>query len=697
MIDTDVLISFLLMANEVLTSATVIVAVSMLLYNLAHGPNDRVARASSALLGSVSLAYLGDVLVAITRSPDLIESWLRFGWIGVALAPAALFHLSSALLETTGLQSRGRRRRVVRLLYLIGCAFAAAAGLTDLLIHSPILRPLPLMQPGPLFGVYFIYSVVSTVFAFNNVLRARRRCLTRATHRRMTYLLFALITPVVGIFPYSLLFPLPVQENLLAVLLLTNAGNFAIVFMLAFMAYPLAFFGPSKSDRVIKAELLSFMLRGPVTGIAVLIVVMFTPRLSGIGIPGAALMPFLSVAVVLGLQWSFTVIIPFLERKLIYTADQDQARMIQELGAHVLTEADARQLLEATLAAVCDYMRVPSAFAATVGPDGVHLELTVGPLAPRGEDLNTPEFLALVAQARNGENGNGNGDNHAGALRDAGAFTPSNSNGAPTQAHVSIAPWGSYWIVPLKGTRGGASAGRLAGVMGIWARSPEPDLQPEEEIVFRVLYTRVARVLDDMRLQTELFSRLEDIIQESDAVRAADTSVRYGNASELARLAEAASVVDQPDFVDVVRAALRDYWGGPGLTDERLAKLTVVRQLLADNENQEAKAIRAIINQALERIKPGGNRSMTAAEWVLYNIIDLRFIQGKKVRDTARQLAMSEADLYRKQRVAIAQLATEIAALERRALESQQPPAPGSPARTVQPGEALTPTPGAGR
>jgi hypothetical protein len=691
----------------VLTSATVIVAVSMLLYNLTHGPNDRVARASSALLGSVSLTYLGDVLVAITRSPDLIEAWLRIGWIGVALAPAALFHLSSALLETTGLMSRGRRRRVVRLLYLIGGAFAAAAGLTDLVIHSPVLRPLPLLQPGPLFGVYFVYSVFSAVFAFNNVLRARRRCLTRATHRRMTYLLFALITPVIGIFPYSLLFPLPVQENLLAVLLLTNAGNFAIVFMLAFMAYPLAFFGPSKSDRAIKAELLSFMLRGPVTGIAVLTVVMFTPRLSGIGIPGMALMPFLSVAVVLGLQWSFTVIIPFLERKLIYTADQDQARTIQELGAHVLTEADAKQLLEGTLAAVCDYMRVPSAFAATVGPDGIHLEQTVGPLAPRTEDLESAEFMALLAaHTRNGENGNENGDYSGGATsyatnhREAVNLAAPSLNGGLSagdeqgESHVTIIPWGSYWLVPLRGTRAGSS-GRLTGMMGIWARSPVPDLQPEEEKVFRVLFTRVARVLDDMRLQSELFSRLEDILQETDAVRAADTTVRYGNASELARLAQAASPVDQPDFVDVVRAALRDYWGGPGLTDERLAKLTVVRKLLAENENQEAKAIRAIINQTLERIKPAGQRSMTAAEWVLYNIIDLRFIQGKKVRDTARQLAMSEADLYRKQRVAIAHLASEIAALEHRALEAQS--APSSPAPAMRPDEALTSTPGAGR
>jgi hypothetical protein len=60
---------------------------------------------------------------------------------------------------------------------------------------------------------------------------------------------------------------------------------------------------------------------------------------------------------------------------------------------------------------------------------------------------------------------------------------------------------------------------------------------------------------------------------------------------------------------------------------------------------------------------------MTMAEWTLYNIIDLRFVQSKKVREVSRQLAMSEADLYRKQRIAIEKVAQEVAALEYRARE----------------------------
>ena len=56
---------------------------------------------------------------------------------------------------------------------------------------------------------------------------------------------------------------------------------------------------------------------------------------------------------------------------------------------------------------------------------------------------------------------------------------------------------------------------------------------------------------------------------------------------------------------------------------------------------------------------------MTTTEWILYNILEMRFIQGRKVRDVAMRLAMSESDLYRKQRVAIETVASIIAEMER--------------------------------
>ncbi len=62
--------------------------------------------------------------------------------------------------------------------------------------------------------------------------------------------------------------------------------------------------------------------------------------------------------------------------------------------------------------------------------------------------------------------------------------------------------------------------------------------------------------------------------------------------------------------------------------------------------------------------KPEGERRLTA-EWMLYNILDMKFLEGRKVRDIAMRLAMSEADLYRKQRIAIEEVARAVAEMER--------------------------------
>jgi hypothetical protein len=406
--------------------------------------------------------------------------------------------------------------------------------------------------------------------------------------------------------------------------------------MLAFMSYPLSFFGSNKPDRVIKAELLRFMLRGPVTGMIVLLVILFVPASRLLGLPGVEFMPFAAVATVLCLEWGFALAIPRVERMLIYTRDQDQARQIQEFSERLLTEADARQLIEATLAAICDYLRVPSAFVASIGPNGTRLEQVVGSLLPSQTWLSSPEFTAIAAGEGNPPEG--------------------------LQVYGNMLVWQSFWLVPLHSTRPNGHNGSLTGVMGIWARSPQPDLLPEEQTIFDVLTVRVARVLDDMQLQAELFSELEGVMRETNTVRQTPDPVRYGNAAALARSSQA--IVEHPEFADLIKDALRDYWGGPRLTESRLLQLSVVARALEENENNPARAVRAVLSSAIESLKPEGQRSTTTTEWVLYNILDMRFVQGRKVREVAHRLAMSEADLYRKQRVAIEQVARKIADME---------------------------------
>ncbi|MCB0037442.1 MAG: hypothetical protein KDE51_25600, partial [Anaerolineales bacterium] len=110
---------------------------------------------------------------------------------------------------------------------------------------------------------------------------------------------------------------------------------------------------------------------------------------------------------------------------------------------------------------------------------------------------------------------------------------------------------------------------------------------------------------------------------------------------------------------------LSHYWGGPKLTDSPLMRLKIVQDALLQNEGNSTNALRDILKQAIEMQRPEGERSMTRTEWLLYNILELKFVQGRKVRDVARRLAMSESDLYRKQRVAIENVARTILDMER--------------------------------
>ncbi|MCB0157549.1 MAG: sigma-70 family RNA polymerase sigma factor, partial [Caldilineaceae bacterium] len=124
------------------------------------------------------------------------------------------------------------------------------------------------------------------------------------------------------------------------------------------------------------------------------------------------------------------------------------------------------------------------------------------------------------------------------------------------------------------------------------------------------------------------------------------------------------SPIHSPEFEAWVKDALSHYWGGPKLTRSPLIKLRIVTDTLDHAEGDPTKALRLVLGDAIERLKPEGKQNLSAPEWLLYNILEMRFIQGRKVREIADRLAMSESDLYRKQRVAIGQVARVLSEME---------------------------------
>ncbi len=92
--------------------------------------------------------------------------------------------------------------------------------------------------------------------------------------------------------------------------------------------------------------------------------------------------------------------------------------------------------------------------------------------------------------------------------------------------------------------------------------------------------------------------------------------------------------------------------------------LRVVGGALDDAGGNPTKALRLVLGSAIEKLKPDGKPNLSAPEWLLYNILEMRFIQGRRIREIADRLAISESDLYRKQRVAIGQVAQVLTEME---------------------------------
>jgi hypothetical protein len=551
--------------------------------------------------------------------------------------PAAMFHLSDALLATTGLPSRGRRTRVIRIMYIISGIFLLLAAYTNLLIQPVTLGRLVTLRPGPIFIIYLAYFLVGTGVAFINVQRARQRCLTRDTRRRMGYLQIAMLTPALGVFPFSVVMGRG-EEFQLAGLLLVNIANIIVILMLFFLAYPLSFFGTNIPDRVVKTELLRFMLRGPGTALLALAMIIFiTPATRILSLPGDSFVPFAVVAVVLFWQWGVALSLPWLEKRLIYSGeDFDQLQKLQDLSERLLSRADLLQLLEAVLAASCDYLQVNTAFVVSLSETEPSVIAAIGPSRP------TQSWLEEEIQTINRLLKSANDDEQS-----------------------AIQKWHSYWIAPLFSKRINADNGdqTVIGFVGVQARSPEVDLTADEHTMFQTFVRRAAQTLDDMALQTEIYGALEGLLPQitTTRTRAAEVEYRPGHAKA------DNGMFEHEQFVEQVRAALRHYWGGPGLSSSRLLELTVVHNALPDNGNNPARALRAVLSEAIERLRPESERKMTSSEWTLYNILDMRFTEKLKVRDAAIRLAMSEPDLYRKQRIAIEAVANTLLEMEREA------------------------------
>ncbi len=636
--------------NQSLSAAIATIAASFFLYSLVKGINNQVARVYSLMLFFVLVTYTGDLGLSYIESPATADNWLRVQWLGIAFVPAAYVHMSHAILTMTGLPSRGRRRWVVRALYVVAAIFLALVLGTDFLVRGLVMEPAPHFEPGPGFPLFVLYFVGSVIVSVWFVWRARRRMLAATTHRRMTQLLFPYLAPALAVFPFLLISgrTLTAPPVFYGVLIVVDA---TLAVMLTYMAYAMAFMGTLMPERFIKAQMLQFFLRGPVVAIVTLAVVVWTPRAGAfLGMPGDEVMPLLAAATILLTQWIITLARPHLERWLIYTSEQAEFRQIQQLEERLITGADFRQTLDTILAAICDYLRVESAFVASIAGDEPKLERAIGLVDGFDQELAA-----------------------AGNL-------PDNANDRPgledVKAWGEIFEWQGFWLIPLYTVTNGEP--RMIGLLGVGAPAPSPDkLEDDQWQVLMALATRASEVLDDRRVQSQVFASLEGLLPGMTTIERLREANRHTGYEGL--IVPTEELISSPDFEQTIKDALSHYWGGPQLTDSALMRLGIVRRALEENDGNPQRAVRAVLTEAVENLRPEGQRSMTTAEWILYNILEMRFIQGRKVRDVAMRLAMSESDLYRKQRIAVEAVAGIVADMERAAYAEEQLGGNGDP------------------
>jgi hypothetical protein len=194
-------------------------------------------------------------------------------------------------------------------------------------------------------------------------------------------------------------------------------------------------------------------------------------------------------------------------------------------------------------------------------------------------------------------------------------------------------------------------------------RQPGQRLDEGQDETLTILTDRAAQALRDRSRQQKAFSSLQELTPRMDIIQRFRAAARYGNPEVLAK---PEAPFEQSDLASWVKEALTHYWGGPKLSQSPLLSLKIVQQAALEHEENPTNALRAILRRAIEQVRPEGERRFTA-EWILYNILDMKFVEGRKVREIAMRLAMSEADLYRKQRVAIEAVADIIVTMEQEA------------------------------
>ena len=613
--------------SDVLTAGIAVISFSLLIYVIAFKLRDAVTNTFTLLLLCLVVIFGADAFITVIKSNALLVFVIKIHLLGLILLPTAYFLFSDALLALTGKPSKGKRKISGFVFVLFSLGFLGLL-FSNSLIGTLIVdqHPAPYLERTVFIDIFSIFFVVVMVLSWYNFVRAYHRTVTHTSRRRMVYLIVSAVGPAVGSFPFLLYGSEFASRSPIIFWLLSVIAYGAVAVSVIAMTYAVSFYGFPWTDRVIKSRLFRWVMRGPITASLTLGVTTLLTRLGvQFNINNSAVVALAMVATIVIFEYTITLFAPIWERFFFYGADRIELEKIRTLEDRLLTTNDLKQFLELILASVCDRLQIPGAILIVNNNSAENLDVNIGSQKKIGMDEKLKIFKALEINEFNRL-----------------IFEISDKS-----------------IIPLLDKLDNENPSLLGAIV---IDQNIHRLDDERIAALKKLSSRAVLALRDRLEQEQLFTSLDMLTPQVSIIQDLLASSR----KDQGRIINGDREVELHDLEIWVKDALSQIWGGPKLLENPILQLFTIQKRIKETKEKPLNAVRELLREAITHLRPEGERQYTN-EWLLYNLMELKFLEGWKVRDVAHRLALSEADLYRKQRMAITAISRQIIEIEKTA------------------------------
>lgn len=622
------LIPVLRTISEALIAGVAIACFSVFLFLLSYLRKEYLARVYALILAELTIIFTANAFNLTARSPATLDLLQKIQGVGFFAVHAAFYHFSLTILEMTG---RKLHRRSV---FSIIVVYAVSFLLIGLYLSGIIDDPINLSTAtNPNFGAFSFISlswlwVISIFLICTGILfYASRRTKTRTGRRRMSYLMISAVIVQIST-TLSIFAGLWLNHSNEWIFRLFSVFAYLILLLMIFLlAYAVVIFCVTCSHRVVRLRLIEWVLRGPVTaGLTLILITLVRRTTRFFDMNSEAWTSLLSVLSILICEYMITVLTPVMRRNNYSGYGSEDYEMLSGLENLMIFRAELETYLESLCSVLCDKLQTRGAFVAVFGING-QVETIIHAGAFPTDQLQMIRKIASTP------------------IDD---FEPKALD--PVRQESGLA------YLPIAYPIAGNEEESFLAMIGV--RTTAAMTESELQEVLRSSANDCAQVLWQRRYFSRTYRTLENIAEEEPLQRY--RSVNVLNPAEGFSHAETANAAE---VFNAVREALTHYWGGPKLSESPLLSWCIVISENPTDNTHRTNDLKKVLRSAIEKLRPEGEPNYSV-EWTLYNILILRFIEGRKVKEIVKKLAMSEADYYRKQRVAIEEVAKILATEE---------------------------------